>query len=603
MSPADGSQRMTSVLTSVFRQGAPHTLAPRLVLAIIMLLTGASGLVQQYIVGTVFTYLLGNSVVQLTMTVTIMMIGMGAGTFLQRFITKGFAEWFIATEVVLVLMIGFAPIVLQGVFVAMPEDFELVKYAYMFVPGLLVGMEIPLIMRINQRFTTSLGDNISETWAWDYVGGAIGGFLWLWLLQIIPLAEISFVIASLNLLVALVMIIFSWRFGIFEKKSSGPLWSALAGVTIVATVFGSTMVGSWSANLTQRLYDDPIMSSTTTQYQNIVISKGTHPTNPADHDYTLWLNGNKQFSSADEAIYHEYLVHPAMNMAARHDRVLILGGGDGLALREVLKYPDVKEATLVDLDPGMIELAATDPILSELNNHSFADARVTSNLQDVSLNAGIQDTGEIVSVMMETGEDPSGCSDPTKELGDTECIPQPVMQDVADVSVYTIDADLFLSEQSGMWDVIIVDLPDPNSIELAKLYSQEFYGKVKRILSPDGIMVVQSTSPYHAKETYLCIQRTIAATGLATMPYHDNVPSFGDWGWIIASPTMSPEQLHDRAYNLDSFQVETREVDAINMQRALVFDKGWLDSTNTEVSTLMKPVVFDYYTYEAWRVD
>lgn len=597
------AQSLSSVTSSLFKGGKSSTLVPRLVLFVVMLFTGASGVVQQYIIGTVFSYLLGNTALQLILTISIMMVGMMTGTFMQRFIKKALGEWFLATEIILVFTTGFAPVILQWAFVAMPNDFEWFKVVYMFIPGLLVGMEIPLIMRINQRFTNNLGNNISETWAWDYLGGAVGGVLWIMILPMAQLGQLSFWVAGLNLLVAVVLVGFFWRYGIFEKRFSGILWTALTLLTTIAVLIGYLMAGSWSQTLTQKLYDDPIIASVNTQYQNIVVTQGMHPSDINSHDYTLWLNGNKQFSSADEAIYHEYLVHPAMSLAARHERVLILGGGDGLALREVLKYPDVKEVNLVDLDPGMIELARDNEVLSALNEGSFSDARVTSNLDEPSWNAGVQDTGETASVMVDTGEDTSGCTDPAVELSNVECEKEPVLESVADVSVFTVDADLFLSKQQGLWDVVIIDLPDPNSIELAKLYSFEFYSKVREVLAPDGIVVVQSTSPYHAKETFLNIQRTMAAAGLATTPYHDNVPSFGDWGWILGSTTLSPDSLHDRANQLDSFQVETREVEAANMQRALIFNRGWLESSNTEISTLMRPVVFDYYTYEAWRVD
>jgi spermidine synthase len=148
-----------------------------------------------------------------------------------------------------------------------------------------------------------------------------------------------------------------------------------------------------------------------------------------------------------------------------------------------------------------------------------------------------------------------------------------------------------------------VDLPDPNSIELAKLYSLEFYNKIKRNMSPDGIVVVQSTSPYHAKETYLCIMRTMADAGLGVVPYHENVPSFGDWGWIIGSPSMTSNALANRAQSLDSFPVDTLAVDNSVFHRSLIFNKGALTSTNNEISTLLRPTVFNYYTYEAWKTD
>jgi spermidine synthase len=287
-------------------------------------------------------------------------------------------------------------------------------------------------------------------------------------------------------------------------------------------------------------------------------------------------------------------------LAAAHGRVLVLGGGDGLAVRELLKYKDVTSITLVDLDPEMIKLASTNPIMRKLNGNSFGDARVHS-----TVSPGVNDTGAKTDVRVDTGETAQVECDDAPDEGDTVtgCYSRPVTEKVASVDVYTIDADRFVSAPRELFDVVIVDLPDPNSIELAKLYSKEFYEKIRRSMSPDGMMVVQATSPYHAKETFLCIMRTMAAAGFSTVPYHTNVPSFGDWGWVLASPTQRPEALYDRMENLKTYGVPTTELTSRSMSAALTFNKSQLTTKNDGISTLMNPVIYGLYTYEAWKVD
>lgn len=567
-----------------------------------MLFTGAAGLIYEYVLSTVNTYLQGNSIEQFSITIGVMFCMMGIGGFLQKLLTKALVELFILAELLLVLLGGFAPIVMQALFAAMPEDFPAVKIVYICIIGLLIGIEIPLVMRINERFTNSLGSNIAGTWAWDYIGGALGVVAWIWLLRsYVPITHISFFVAGCNLAVAIVALIFFWQRGLLGEKFGKFVCATTTLVVVAATVFGMINVDGWARILNQKLYEDPIITQLSTKYQEIVVTRGPHPSNPADHNYELYLNGNKQFSSVDEAIYHELLAHPAMTLAAARQRVLILGGGDGMALREVLKYKEVTDVTLVDLDPDMIKLASTDPVLRQLNQGSFDDARVHATLP-----SGIVDTGEQREVYMETGQaEKTVCNEVVASDGSrrSACDTTETTQSIGSVNVFTIDADQFVSAKSGPWDVVIVDLPDPNSVELAKLYSMEFYGKIKQVMSPDGIVVVQSTSPYHAKETFLCVLRTMAAAGLGVMPYHENVPSFGDWGWIIGSPSLRAETLYARASSIEAFAVDTKEVDQNVLKRALIFNKGALTATSNEISTVMRPTVFDYYTYEAWKVN
>jgi spermidine synthase len=239
---------------------------------------------------------------------------------------------------------------------------------------------------------------------------------------------------------------------------------------------------------------------------------------------------------------------------------------------------------LVDLDPEMTALGAGNPILRKLNGGAFDDARV------VQMQGGGLSGGDRQPVYQETGRIDSR-------------LRLPVTERVADVQLIHIDADRFLSRVWGQWNVVIVDLPDPSSIELVKLYSDGFYRKLRRALADNGIIAVQATSPYHAPESYLCIQRTLEAAGMHTQPYHENVPSFGDWGWILAwKESESRERVVRRAAKMD-FPIPTRYLTPAVFQRSLVFGKDALHSDNTDINRLMYPVLLNYYLKESWLSD
>jgi len=174
---------------------------------------------------------------------------------------------------------------------------------------------------------------------------------------------------------------------------------------------------------------------------------------------------------------------------------------------------------------------------------------------------------------------------------------------VAEVRVMNLDADKFLEQVTGLWDVIIVDMPDPSTPELTKLYSKEFYLKVRHRLAKNGIASVQSTSPYLARESYLCIGRTLAAAGFSILPYHENVPSFGDWGWFLCTRyDWGKGVLKQRIAALE-FTVPTRFLTPEVFRRALVFGKGMDQSRYTEINTLLFPVLLSYYNHESWLLE
>ena len=550
---------------------------PTVLLASSMFFTGASGYTAEIILSTVSTYILGNSIEQFTVIIGLMLLMMGVGTYVQRFIGDlRLIEKFILIEVTLALLVGFAPIAIFAAFGLAPNNFKIAQYFFVMSIGFLVGFEIPLVLRINQAYAKSLGANIANTYAFDYVGACVAAFVFVyWMLRTIPLTEISFIVAGANLAVALATFTYFWT----QRQVVYPRLTLIAIVaTSLILGYGYAENRGWSLDLEQKLYRDKIVFSETTRYQRLVL---TH--NEGLDEYRFYINGNLQFSSLDESIYHEQLVHPVMALVPDHGRVLILGGGDGLALREVLKYSDVDEVSLVDIDPEVIRLFSAEPMLTDLNGNAFADARVVAGAS-----LAVEPSADKTTLYQQTEE--------IKKKGWTDNMP------VAQVTVFTVDADRFLAEAEGEWDVVIIDLPDPNSIELAKLYSREFYSKLHGVLAPGGIVALQATSPYYAKEAFLVINRSVEAAGFRVVPYHDNVPSFGEWGWLLAYSETDAEAVIGRINDLEGFAVVTRYLTPEVFRTALVFGTGWLDTQRNDVSTLMRPVVLDYYLHESWKI-
>jgi spermidine synthase len=291
----------------------------------------------------------------------------------------------------------------------------------------------------------------------------------------------------------------------------------------------------------QSSYRDKVIFAEQTRYQKIVITRWRD-------DYWLFINGKEQFSTMDEHLYHEPLVHPAMMLSADPGRVLILGGGDGLALREVLKHRRVRSVTLVDLDPAMTRLAAEHPVLTRVNRGSMRDERVR---------------------------------------------------------VLNQDARAFLREDRNLYGVIIVDLPDPASFELMHLYSLGFYRLAASHLQAGGVLVTQAGSPYFANRAFLCILKTMGAAGFSTLAYHNDIPTMGQWGWVLGvrASEMDPAELKKRAASLDLDRAPNRFLNREAMISMIHFGKGVLDPARlaeVEVNTEFKPVLQRYYAQGLW---
>jgi spermidine synthase len=424
------------------------------------------GLVYELLAGTMGSYLLGDSVTQFSLVIGLYLSAMGVGAWLSRKV-DALARTFIDVELAVALVGGIsAPVLFVGF--AELVNFQLLLLGFVAVIGVLVGLELPLLMRLLEG-RVELKDLVSRVLTFDYVGALVAALVFpLVLVPELGLVRTSLVVGLGNAGVAL------WGTWLLEPH----LGRAVRGLRVRAFAVIAILIGGLiqAGHLTtwaeDRMYADEVVYAKTTAYQRIVVTRG-----PAG--FNLFLNGNLQFASGDEYRYHEALVHPAMMAAqeAMHrppKKILILGGGDGLALREVLKHPSVEQVTLVDLDREMTSLSAKFPPLSQLNQSSFLDPRVT---------------------------------------------------------VINDDAMVWLDGAPGGWDVAIVDFPDPNNFALGKLFTKRFYRSLIAKLAPDAAVSVQATSPLFARKSFWCVIETMRAAGFTVHPYQLAVPSFGVWGF------------------------------------------------------------------------
>ena len=431
-----------------------------------VLIVATCGLIYELLAGTLASYVLGDSVTQFSLIIGIYLFAMGVGSWLSRFIDKGLARRFVDIELAVAVLGGFSAPLLFLTF-SRVSYFYVVLYVVVFFIGVFVGLEIPLLLRI-LKDEIEFKELVSRVLAFDYIGALVASILFpILFVPKLGLIRTSLVFGMLNAIVAL------WGTWLLRPLIKGRVTALRIKAFLVLALL---LVGLIKANritslAEDEMFADEIVYSKDTHYQRIVITRGRA-------GFQLFLNGNLQFSSTDEYRYHEALVHPAMLLSNNPKRVLVLGGGDGLALREILKYPSVERVTLVDLDPEMTKLSSRFPPLAQLNGGSFNDPRV---------------------------------------------------------QVINEDAFIWLEDTNDApYDAAIVDFPDPNTFALGKLYTTRFYRLLKARLTDSAGVSVQSTSPMFARNSYWCIIRTLEAAGFYVKPYYTAVPSFGLWGYALA---------------------------------------------------------------------
>ncbi|MBO3731344.1 polyamine aminopropyltransferase [Glycomyces niveus] len=485
----------------------------------------ACGLVYELALITLGAYLVGNTAKQASIVLAVMVFAMGLGALAAKPLRRWPALAFAAVELALALLGGFSVMLLYAAF-SWTDLYSLPLVVVAGAIGLLIGAEIPLLMELLQRIREqAAGAAVADLNAADYLGGLIGGLAFPFvLLPFFGQIQGALLVGAVNAVAGVVLVWILFRDDL--PKAAKQLLALVAGLTAVLLVAAFVYTDRFETAARQALYAAPIVYSEDSQYQQIVMTESASPF--GERDLRLYLNGDLQFSSVDEYRYHEALVHPAMH--GPHENVLVLGGGDGLAVREILRYPDVETVTLVDLDGAVTDLAQTFDDLVALNGNAMNDPKV---------------------------------------------------------NVVNADAFTWLREQTGTWDTIIVDMPDPDATETAKLYSIEFYGLATAHLNETGRMVVQAGSPYFAPKTFWTIASTLEAAGYATSPYWVSVPSFGDWGYqLVQADGDAPALGLDTS--VGPFQSLTPEL----IEAAQVFppDRARMDM---EPSTLMHPVILD----------
>ena len=431
-----------------------------------VLIVATCGLIYELLAGTLASYVLGDSVTQFSLIIGIYLFAMGVGSWLSRFIDKGLARRFVDIELAVAVLGGFSAPILFLTF-SRVSYFYVVLYVIVFGIGVFVGLEIPLLLRI-LKDEIEFKELVSRVLAFDYVGALVASILFpILFVPRLGLIRTSLIFGMLNAGVAL------WGTWMLRPLIKGRVTAlrVKAILVMVLLVIALVKANRITSLAEDEMFADEIVYTKDTPYQRIVITRGRA-------GFQLFLNGNLQFSSTDEYRYHEALVHPAMLLSNNPKRVLVLGGGDGLALREILKYPSVEHVTLVDLDPEMTKLSSAFPLLAKLNQNSFNDRRVHVINEDAF-------------IWLEKTNDP-------------------------------------------LYDAAIVDFPDPNTFALGKLYTTRFYRLLKARLTETAGVSVQSTSPMFARNSYWCIIRTIEAAGFVVKPYYTAVPSFGLWGYALA---------------------------------------------------------------------
>jgi len=502
-----------------------------LTLVYAVFVAGLCSIIYELLIATTVTYFDGDSVRAFSLTIGLYMAALGLGAYLSKFIRTNLLKALVIAETALGLLGGFSVPILYAAFGYTDELFVPAWIGLTVAVGLLIGLEVPLLTRLLERYT-SLRVSIAHVLSLDYGGALLATVAFpLLLLPFLGTFRVGLVFGLINMSIGLLLL---WQFPARIGRTSTALFRMLSLAIALAIGVGLFLANDVLHAWNRSIYDGRTVYAKRTRFQQVVLTTYRG-------DLRLYLNGGLQFSSRDEHRYHESLVHiPLAALRARSRRpmdVLLLGGGDGLAVRELLKHADLRSVTLVDLDPAIVRLARNNPHMRGLNRNSLADPRVR---------------------------------------------------------VITGDAFKFLKKRGRLYDVVIADLPDPSTSALARLYSVGFYRLVRLNLAPDGVFVTQATSPYAARKAFWSINASVAAAFSHSRPYHAQVPSFGEWGFVLASPRPIEIDAISRALT-----DKTRFLDAPTARRAFHFEKD-IRRLKVGPSTLDRPTVLRHYL-DGWR--
>ncbi|MGI2260724.1 polyamine aminopropyltransferase [Shewanella sp. GXUN23E] len=558
--------------TSLRQSSGVRWLDDALLLGIMAVLAGC-GLIYEYLLSHYAGRILGALEAAIYTMIGLMIVSMGVGAFAARKIRcafTGFAVLELAVALcgslailVTAAVIGFGHVLPQtiadtfnlppdlmpdgGMIATFQQLSRYLPYFWGVLLGIMIGMEIPLIARVRQSLSEAhLIHNAGTIYGADYIGAGAGAAIWVLAMLTLDIQLAAALTASFNLLAGF---LFMFRFWGQIRHVRLLLAGHIAACAILFTL---ALYGpSWEQGFNNLLYRDKVVFHQPTRFQQLTFTerlRGNHlkPVN------ALYINGRLQFSSDDEHIYHSFLVHPVLSASARQSKVLIIGGGDGLALRDVLHWqPD--SVTLMDLDEEMVRIF-----------------RGQNEAMPVALRQRLTSLNE------------DALNDPRLEL-------------ITDDAFNGVDTLLMRGDK---FDAIIVDLPDPSHPDLNKLYSDYFYRKLANLLSADGAIGIQSTSPYHARKAFISIGKTLKAAGFMVDQYHHNVPSFGEWGWTMG--TLAGQGPRQRLTPLATMAIDEDWLTPGLIRGAFEFPASFYrQSEDIRVNTLGSNQLYLYHR-EAW---
>ena len=488
------------------------------------------GLAAELLLGTLASYLVGNQALAYGVAVGGFLAAMGLGSYLSQFVfstgdrpqqRRYLLTCFLTVEILIAPLTAIIPLALFALFV-INGPFWIGLCLATLLLGMLAGMEVPLLTRLVE-LDKGVRDAIAQVLALDYVGALIGSLAFpVILLPTVGLFPAAAIIGAFP----------AWMVLLISQSFRGLLLWRRLGIALGAGLWGFALVAlPLGDRLENNLYHAPITWRQQSTYQRIVLTRW-------NKDVRLFLDRDLQLSTLDEYRYHEPLVHPAMSANGEPRRVLLLGAGDGMALREVLKWPSVERVLMIELDPAVVELAQRYPALVVANKQSLADPRVEVQYADAF-----------------------------------KAIPQ-------------------LTEH---FDVIIADFPDPDQAVIAKLYTKGFYQQLQRLLTEKGVFVTQSSSPFFAPKVMACINQTLQAIGLNTYPYISSIPSFGPWGFVLASP----EAIATDELTLPRPAIATQFLTSDVMQHLFTLPKD-VQTDGVEVNRLAHPIIVQYQSNHRW---
>jgi len=486
-------------------------------LGIAVVLTAAAAIVYELLIGTLSTYLNGDSALQFSLTIGTFLAAMGTGAFAAREVGDDPLPRLLRIEIAVALLGGFSGLLLYAANQLVPGGYLACMVALVAAIGHLVGMELPMLAELLRR-AGGWRNAFASALSLDYFGSLIGSLAFPFVL--LP----TFGAVKTALLTGVVNLAAVWLLSPRDARPDLRRLRRLALVALALLIAGIVGAHRIVSGFEELLYRDQVLHAETTRFQRIVVTRFRD-------DLRLYSDRELQFSSRDEYRYHESLVHPLLAAVRHPEQVLIVGGGDGLAVREVLKDRRVLGVTVVDIDPKMTALARSFGPIVALNRDALSDPRVR---------------------------------------------------------VVNADGYRFLLHDTRMYDAVVLDLPDPRTEAIARLYSREFYTRLLSRLQPDGVLTTQASSPYFTREAFWSIDATLRAAGLRTRPYRIYVPSFGEWGFVMASR----RPIDWPALRLT---LPRRWLTRAILDDAATFDADTAANANAPVSTFESPTVWRLY--------